>query len=186
MTAQSRDFYSFVTAWWTSTSLAKAPHEHNMITIISCGTCPLTNVRSKAWARLYGLSQSLSVSGLVSFEKPARYMTASFHRLIRSAGRTRERQVERQVLGPTSPMPIAATGVCDRDHDHRRALQSLLAGKLPRADRHQLGLRSSFDAVLPDGRAPAGRVDEATSGRAPCRMALCVRQARSPGSLKRS
>ena len=38
-------------------------------------------------------------------------------------------------------MPIAATGFSFHDQDHRRALQSLLSGKLPRADRHHLGLR---------------------------------------------
>ena len=32
-------------------------------------------------------------------------------------------------------------GVPCRDQDHRRALQSLLSGKLPRADRRRLGLR---------------------------------------------
>ena len=38
-------------------------------------------------------------------------------------------------------MPIVATGFSCRDQDHRRALQSLVSGKLPRADRHHLGLR---------------------------------------------
>jgi hypothetical protein len=37
-------------------------------------------------------------------------------------------------------MPIVATGLSCRDKDHRRALQSLLTGKLPRADRHHFGL----------------------------------------------
>lgn len=58
-------------------------------------------------------------------------------------------------------MPIAAMGLFSHDQDHRRALQSLLSGKLPRADRHHLGLRRRLDAVLPDGRAAARRVDEA-------------------------
>src|ERR1700730_15882922 len=80
-------------------------------------------------------------------------------------------------------MPIAATGFSCRDQDHRRALQSLLSGKLPRADRHHLGLRWRLDAVLSDGRAAARRVDEAASGRAPCGMALRDRQTRWQGSL---
>src|SRR5882757_4372576 len=71
-----------------------------------------------------------------------------------------------------APMPIAATGLSCRDQDHRRALQSLRSGKLPRTDRHHLGLRWSLDAVLPDGRAAARRVDEAASRRALGGMAL--------------
>jgi hypothetical protein len=51
---------------------------------------------------------------------------------------------------------MAATGVSCHDQDYRRALQSLLS----RTDRHHLGLRRRFDAVLPDGRATARRVDE--------------------------
>src|SRR3979490_2673669 len=73
-------------------------------------------------------------------------------------------------------MPIVAMGFSCRDKDHRRALQSLLSGKLPRADRHHLGLRSRLDAVLPDGRAAARGVDEAASRRAPGGMALRDRQ----------
>ena len=69
-------------------------------------------------------------------------------------------------------MPIVATGLSCRDQDHRRALQSLLSGKLPRADRDHLGLRRRLDAVLPDGRAAARRVDEEPSRRAPGGMAL--------------
>ena len=68
-------------------------------------------------------------------------------------------------------MPLAATGAC-RDRDHRRALQSLLSGKLPRADRHHFGFRRRLDAVLPDWRTAARRVDGAASGRAPCGVAL--------------
>src|SRR3981081_158236 len=80
-------------------------------------------------------------------------------------------------------MPIVATGFSCRDKDHRRALQSLLSGKLPRADRHHLGLRSRLDAVLPDGRAAARRVDEAASRRAPGGMALRAWQTGWKGSL---
>ena len=79
-------------------------------------------------------------------------------------------------------MPIVATGLSCRDPDHRRALQSLLSGKLPRADRHYLGLRGRLDAVLPDGRAAARRVDEGPSGRAPGGMALRDRQTGSQGA----
>jgi hypothetical protein len=74
-------------------------------------------------------------------------------------------------------MPIVATGFSSRDQDHRRALQSLLSGKLPRAHRHHLGLRRGLNAILPDGRAAARGVDEAASGRAPGGMALRDRQA---------
>ena len=80
-------------------------------------------------------------------------------------------------------MPIVATGFSCRDKDHRGALQSLLSGKLPRADRHHLGLRSRLDAVLPDGRAAARRVDEAASRRAPGGMALRDWQTGWQGSL---
>jgi hypothetical protein len=69
-------------------------------------------------------------------------------------------------------MPIAVTGGSSRDQNHSRALQSLFSDKLPRADRHHLGLRRRLDAVLPDGRAAARRVDEPASGRAPGGMAL--------------
>ena len=69
-------------------------------------------------------------------------------------------------------MPMAATGVSGRDQDHRRALQPFFSDKLPRADRHHLGLRGRLDAVLPDGCAAARRVDEPASGRAPGGMAL--------------
>ena len=80
-------------------------------------------------------------------------------------------------------MPIVATGLSCRDQDHRHALQSVLSGRLPRADRHHLGLRQRLDAVLPDGRAAACRVDEGPSGRAPGGMALRDRQTGSQGSL---
>src|SRR6266481_2590792 len=80
-------------------------------------------------------------------------------------------------------MPIVATGFSCRDKDHRRALQSLLSGKLPRADRHHLELRSRLDAVLPDGRAAARRVDETASRRAPGGMALRDWQTGWQGSL---
>src|SRR5260221_12005842 len=80
-------------------------------------------------------------------------------------------------------MPIATMGL-SRDQDHRRALQSVSSGKLPRADRHHLGLRQRLDAVLPDGRAAARRVDEGPSGRAPGGMALRDRQTGWQGSLR--
>src|SRR6185295_13810529 len=60
-----------------------------------------------------------------------------------------------------------ATGVSCRDQDYRRALQSLVSGQLPRADGDDLGLCQRLDAVLPDGRAAARRVDEPASRRAP-------------------
>jgi hypothetical protein len=60
-----------------------------------------------------------------------------------------------------APMSIAATGFF-HDQDHRGALPSLFSCELPEGDRHHW----RFDAVLPDGRAAARRVDEATSGRA--------------------
>src|SRR5207245_10548940 len=77
-----------------------------------------------------------------------------------------------RVIRSAAPMRIVATGLSCRDQDYRRALQSLLSGNLPRADRHHLGLRWRLDAVLLDGRAAARRVDEAASSRAPCGMAL--------------
>jgi hypothetical protein len=80
-------------------------------------------------------------------------------------------------------MHIVATGFCGRDQDHRRALQSLLSGKLPRGDRHHLGLRGRLDAVLHDGRAAARRVDEAASGRTPSGLALRDRHTGWQGSL---
>src|ERR1700675_1325535 len=107
-------------------------------------------------------------------------MTVSSRRLIRSANsRTGHRKVVRSV----APMPIAATGFSCRDQNHRRALQSLLSGKLPRADRHHLGLRRGLNAILSDGRAAAGGVDEAASRRAPGGMALRDRQAGWKGNL---
>ena len=69
-------------------------------------------------------------------------------------------------------MPIVRTGFSYRDQGHRHALQSLLSGKLPRADGHQFGLRRGLNAILPDGRAAACRVDEAAPHRAPSGMAL--------------
>ena len=80
-------------------------------------------------------------------------------------------------------MLIVATRSSCRDQDHRRALQSLLSGELPRADRHHLGLRRGLNAILPDGRAPA-RVDEGASRRAPGGMALRDRQTGWQGSLE--
>ena len=80
-------------------------------------------------------------------------------------------------------MPVVATELSCRDQDHRGSLQSLLSGKLPRADRHHLGLRRRIDAVLPDGRAAARRVDETASGRALSGMALRDRQTGWQGGL---
>jgi len=81
-------------------------------------------------------------------------------------------------------MPIAATGI-SRDQDHRRALQPILAGRLPRADRHHVGLRRRLDDFLPDGRASTCRLDEAACGRVPCGLALRDRQTRWQRSLGR-
>jgi hypothetical protein len=80
-------------------------------------------------------------------------------------------------------MPIVATGFSCRDQDHRRALQSLLSGELPRADRHYLRLRCGLNAILPDGCAAARGVDEAASRGAPGGMALRDRQTGWQGSL---
>jgi len=84
-----------------------------------------------------------------------------------------------------APLPIVATRFSCRDQDHRLALQSLFSGKLPRADRHHLGLRRHLDAVLPDGRAAARRVDETASRRAPSGVALRDWQTGWKGSLGR-
>jgi hypothetical protein len=80
-------------------------------------------------------------------------------------------------------MPIVATELSYRDQDHRCSVQSLLSGQLPRADRHHLGLRRRIDAILPDGRAAARRVDETASGRALGGMALRDRQTGRQGGL---
>src|ERR1700758_1600502 len=85
-------------------------------------------------------------------------MTASSHRLIRSASSgTKHSLIWSMVL-----MPTAAKWTSCHDQNHRRALQSLLFSKLPRADRHHLRLRRRLAEVLPNGRAAARRVDEAT------------------------
>jgi hypothetical protein len=81
-------------------------------------------------------------------------------------------------------MPIVAERVSCRDQGHRRALQSLTSRKLPRADRHHLGLRRGLNAIVPDGRAAARGVDEAASRRAAGGMAMCGRQAEWQGNLK--
>ena len=96
--------------------------------------------------------RSLSASELALFGKPARYTTASSRRQILSAS---SRKGYSQVMQSTARMPIPTAGVSCRDQNHCRALQFLLAGKLPRADRHHLGLRRQLNAVLPDGRAAA-------------------------------
>ena len=80
-------------------------------------------------------------------------------------------------------MPIVATGFSCRDQDHRGALQSLFSGKLPRADRHHLGLRWGLNAILPDGRTAARGVDEAESGQAVGGMALRDRKTGWQGYL---
>jgi len=89
-----------------------------------------------------------------------------------------------------APKSSAATAVCCRDQDHRRTMQSLVSGKLSRADRYHLGLCQCLDAVLPDGRTAARRVDEPASGPAPGGMALrdwqAGRQGRLAESIKRS
>ena len=81
-------------------------------------------------------------------------------------------------------MPIVATGFSCRDQDHRGALQSLLSGKLPRADRHHLGPRGGLNAFLLGGRAATRGVDEAASRRAPGGMAFRDRQRKWQGSLE--
>jgi hypothetical protein len=80
-------------------------------------------------------------------------------RLIREAGAiydsifptadpVSEQQHKAPVSHPVSgPMPIAATGFSCRDQDHRLALQSLLSGKLPRAE--------AMRAIAATGVAPA-------------------------------
>src|SRR6202035_2132384 len=88
------------------------------------------------------------------------------------------------VIRSAAPMPIVATGWSCRDQDYRRALQSLLSGNLPRADRHHLGLRWRLDTVLLDRCAAARRVDEAASSRAPCGVALRYRHTGWQGSLE--
>src|SRR6059036_1588136 len=101
---------------------------------------------------LFDLSRSLSASEPVWFESPARYTTASSLRLIQSA---RSRTRHQTIIRLAAPVPIMATGCPCRDQDHRRTLQSLLSGRLPRADRHHIGLRSGLNAILPGGRAAA-------------------------------
>jgi hypothetical protein len=71
-------------------------------------------------------------------QEAARYTTASSRRLIQLARRGTGLQ---QVIRSAAAMLIVATRSSCRDQDHRRALQSLLSGELPRADRHHLGLR---------------------------------------------
>ena len=123
--------------------------------------------------------QSPSASESALFDGPARYMRASSRRLLLSARTTKAGWLVRSA----ARMQIGATGVC-RDQDHRRSLQSFFSGNLPRANRHHLGLRRRLDAVLPDGRAAACRLDEVPSGRASCGMALRDRQTGSQGSLR--
>src|SRR2546423_195648 len=125
----------------------------------------------KTCVRLFDLSQSPSARELALFEKPERYTTASFRRLMPTAS-----------SGTRHPPAICAsaqTSIAARrtyhDRDHRCALQFVFTGKSPRADRHHLGLRGLLDAVLPDRRTAARRLDESASDRAPCGMALRVR-----------
>src|SRR6478609_3614895 len=126
------------------------------------------------WARLFSLSRNPNASAFASFRRHARSTTAFFRRLIRAASRRARR---RSAARPTATQEIW------RDQDHRGAVQPLLSGKLPRADRHHLGLRRRLDAVLPDGRAAARRVDEPASGRTPGGLALRDRQTGWQGSL---
>jgi hypothetical protein len=89
-----------------------------------------------------------------------------------------------QIGGQQEETRVSHTISGHRDQDRRRALQSLLSGQLPRAYRHHLRLRRRLDAVLPDGRAAACRLDEAASGRALGHMALRNRQTGWQGSLR--
>jgi hypothetical protein len=80
-------------------------------------------------------SVSQPASEIVLFEKLERYMTASFRRLISSASsETRHPQAVRA----SARTSIAATGIC-HDRDHRRALQLVFSGKLPRGATGNLG-----------------------------------------------
>src|SRR5437773_11264150 len=97
--------------------------------------CNITGV--KTWVRLFDLSQSPSGSELALFEKPERSTTASFRRLIPSASIGTRRP---QAICASAQTSIAARGSY-HDRDHRRALRFVFSGKLPRADRHHLGLR---------------------------------------------
>src|SRR5438046_5096950 len=83
----------------------------------------------KTWVRLSHLSQSPSGSELALFEKPELSTTAFFRRLISSAS------------SASAQTSIAARGTY-HDRDHRGALQFVSSGKLPRTDRHHLGIRS--------------------------------------------
>jgi hypothetical protein len=87
--------------------------------------------------RLFDLFQNPSESELGLFEKPERTTTASFRRLIPSASRE---TMHPQVMRASAQTSIATMGAC-HDRDHRRTLQFVFSGKLPRADRHHLGLR---------------------------------------------
>src|SRR6266487_5491211 len=88
----------------------------------------------KTWVRLFHLSQSPSGSELALFEKPERSTTASFRRLIPSASSGTRHP---QAICASAQTSIAARGSY-HDRDHRRALQFVFSGKLPRADRHHL------------------------------------------------
>src|ERR1700758_129142 len=89
------------------------------------------------WAKLLDSYRSLNGSGLASFEKPVRCMTASSRRPNRSG----TRETGHQKVMQSTAMPVAATRISCRDQDHRCALQSLLSGQLPRAGRYELRLR---------------------------------------------
>jgi hypothetical protein len=59
-------------------------------------------------------------------------------------------------------MPIAAARASSRDQGHRRAMQSLLSDKLPRADRHHLGLRRRLDEIDTPYRIPCRQAEGGT------------------------
>jgi hypothetical protein len=82
----------------------------------------------KTWVRLFDLSQSPSGSELALFEKPERSTTASFRRLIPSASSGTRHP---QAICASAQMFISARGFY-HDRDHRRALQFVFSGKLPR------------------------------------------------------
>ncbi len=122
--------------------------------------------------RLFDLSQSPSARELASFEKPERYTTASFRRLIPSASSgTRHSPATMRIgadvyRGEGDPIMIAIIAV-------------LCSLSSPANCHEQTVTTSDFadvsDAVLSDRRTAAGRLDESASDRAPCGMALRVR-----------
>jgi len=132
-------------------------------------------VWSEPWARSFNSSRNPNASAFASFAKRARSMTASSRRVSQKR--------DRRIMRPAAARPIATMELSGRDQHHRRALQTVRAGKLPRANRYHIGLRRSVDAVLPDGRAAARRMDATASSRASRRMALRDGRRRSQGRL---